>query len=134
MQCQEAIMLTFINEKKMENVSEFNQWLQAKLVERGWKATDLARKASLGNSTITRILDGTRNPGKDVCIAIAEVFEEEPDYVFRLAGILPDSASKVEGLSGGEVELLEMYRSLPISRKEALLSILRGLVDRVNGR
>lgn len=127
-------MLSFMNDDKIENVSEFNQWLQAKLVERGWKATDLAKRAGLGNSTITRILDGTRNPGKDVCTAIARVFEEEVDDIFRLAGLLPGSIGKVEELRGSEPELLEMWRGLSISDQQAFLKILKRMTGQPNGR
>lgn len=123
-------MLTFINDDKIENVSEFSQWLQAKLTERGWKASDLAKRAGLGNSTITRILDGSRRAGPDVCNAIAEILEEEPDEVFRLAGLLPEPTGGLEGLTEDEANLLRIYRKLTIARKKALLSIVSGLGEK----
>lgn len=115
-------------------MSELTQWLQAKLVERGWKAIDLAREAGLGNSTVTRILNEEREAGPDVCTKIAAALGEEPDKVFRLAGLLPESTGSFNGLSSDESEMLKMYRGLPLSRKEALLSILRGLAEKAKKR
>lgn len=75
-------------------MEEFAHWLEYELKKRGWSPSELARRSRLGNSTITRILNRTRNAGPDVCTAIAQALGEPPEKIFRLAGILPPAASE----------------------------------------
>lgn len=122
-------MLTLKNDTKIGIMEEFSGWLQEQLNLRNWNASDLAKRAGVGPSTITRILTGERGAGQDVCTKIAQVLGEDPDKVFRLAGILPEKGSdKGNGRSDFEEELLYWTRQLPESRQEAILEIVKGMV------
>lgn len=70
----------------MEN---FGDWLLAQLETRGWSQSELARRAGLGNATLSRIISGLRRAGPDAALSIAETLGEPPEKVFRLAGLLP---------------------------------------------
>jgi len=67
----------------------FVDWVNRELQERGWSQSELGRRAGVDNSTISRVLDGSRSPTFDFCAAIARPLEERPEEVFRLAGLLP---------------------------------------------
>jgi len=103
-------------------MEEFITWLEEELNRRDWQPADLARKANLGNSTITRILGETRKAGPEVCVAIAQALGEPPEKVFRLAGLLPPSPEP----ANGEDQLLIAFRQLPSQQQRFLLDMLRG--------
>ena len=67
----------------------FNQWLLEQLKSKDWTQADLAKKANLSRGTIANLLSKNRKPGPDVCRAIANAFNEPPETVFRIAGLLP---------------------------------------------
>jgi transcriptional regulator with XRE-family HTH domain len=67
----------------------FIDWLEKQLREREWTQADLARNGSMNQSVISNLVNGKRNPGKDVCVAIARALHLPPEEVFRRAGLLP---------------------------------------------
>lgn len=79
-------------------MEEFNIWLEAKLKDYGWQPSDLAREGKMGNSTVTRVLNGTRKPGVEFCLTVAKVFREPEEKVLRLAGILPPFTPIIRGV------------------------------------
>lgn len=72
----------------------FPAWLQKQLDNRNWRPTDLAKKARLSDTAISRILRGQRKPDTDTLIAIAKAFHISPINIFREAGILPPGPEK----------------------------------------
>lgn len=91
-----------------ENIGD---WLLEKLEERGWSQSELARRAGIGNATLSRIISGARQAGPDVSTAIARVLGERPEMVYRLAGLLPPGPSDEQ--SAQIREIVEMLASLP---------------------
>jgi len=73
----------------MENHPEFKQWLQNEMEDRHWIQSELARRSGLSTAQISRLLVGTRGPGKGTCVAIARALRLPIDVVLRAAGILP---------------------------------------------
>jgi transcriptional regulator with XRE-family HTH domain len=70
-------------------MTAFTEWLEQELKNREWRPADLAREARLGDATLSRIINGVRNPGASVCRAIAAAFVIPPEEVFRHAELLP---------------------------------------------
>lgn len=105
-------------------MEDFANWLEEKLKERGWQPADLARKAHLGNSTVTRILNSNRGAGPEVCLAIARTLQLPPELVFRKAGLLP---SKSETSPNFE-ELLHLFELLKEEKRHLALITLRAWV------
>jgi transcriptional regulator with XRE-family HTH domain len=69
--------------------TKFNEWLNKELADRGWNQSDLANRAGLGRGTISNIMNHSRKPGTDICVAIAHALNIPPEIVFRAASILP---------------------------------------------
>lgn len=67
----------------------FDEWLHAKLNERGWKQADLARAANLDSAVISNLINKKRGPGKVTCQAIAHALRIPVEVVYREAELLP---------------------------------------------
>jgi transcriptional regulator with XRE-family HTH domain len=107
----------------------FSCWLEHQIRQRSWKPADLARAAGIPNATISRILNGTRQAGPDVCRAIAKALRVSQEEVFRQRGFLDPIPSPV----AAEEELVYLYRSLNPDRREIALDVMRGLVQGMSG-
>jgi transcriptional regulator with XRE-family HTH domain len=57
--------------------------------KRGWSNSELARRAGITPSNVSTVISSTRQPGWDFCAKIARPLGYTPDYVLRLAGLLP---------------------------------------------
>lgn len=101
----------------------FSDWIERQLKERNWRPADLARAAGITDAALSRILSGTRNPGPDVCQAIAQALNEPPEKVFRLAGLLPPLPPG----DGDVEEITEIARRLAPDRRKQALDFLRYL-------
>lgn len=67
----------------------FATWLDKELEKRGWNKSELARRANVGQSSISLIYSEKRNPGVEICLAIAKALDLPPEEVYRAAGLLP---------------------------------------------
>lgn len=112
-----------LTKRKNGKMEELIAWLEEQLRQREWQASDLARRAGVGNSTIQRIMAGTRRAGKTVCSKIAVALGEPPEKVFRLAGLLP-SIPEQETV---EQDFLNEFRALSPQQREYLIDSMRGL-------
>jgi transcriptional regulator with XRE-family HTH domain len=98
--------------------AKFVAWLEREMGDRRWTSADLARAAGVYTATVTRIRNGDRQPGADFCRGVARAFELPPDWVFRLAGLLPPLPGTEDDLTLGEIN--EIAKNLsPEERREA---------------
>lgn len=67
----------------------FSAWIQVQMKSRGLSQANLARLANTTRSAINGLIQGTRGPGPDLCLAIARGLNLPPEVVFRAAGLLP---------------------------------------------
>jgi transcriptional regulator with XRE-family HTH domain len=88
----------------MERMS-FVDWLDRELAERGWNDHQLAGRAGISHSVISKARRGTA-PRWDACAAIAGALNIPADLVFRQAGLLPP-------LPDEETALVELRLLLP---------------------
>lgn len=127
-------MLTFEKDTKIRVMNEFQEWLQEQLNLRNWSASDLATRAGVGPSTITRILTGERGAGADVCTKIALALGVEEDEVFRIAGLLPRKKESLNGLSDLQKEMLGLMNQLDETGQRMAVEVVKGLVSRASRR
>lgn len=64
-------------------------WLEQQLRRRDWSWADLARRLDATPSVVSGWRTGRRRPSPSMCVAIADVFMVDEDYVFGLAGQAP---------------------------------------------
>ena len=107
-------------------MSNFSDWLEQELNERGLSQSELARRAGVTRAAINGVLSGARGPGVDLVKGIAKAFNIPAEEVFRHADILPPTVTKNALI---ERILLEI-EDLPKEEKENVLEyvkMVRGL-------
>lgn len=109
----------------MGNLIEFVEWLSEEMAQRDWNAQDLSRIAAIHPSHLYRVLNTERNPGPDLCVAIARALKYPPDLVFRKAGILPEGPSTV---SPETRQMMALFEQLSDEDQHSLLIMIRALV------
>ena len=99
----------------MTSPPEFIDWVEESRKAEGWSIRELARRTKFTASYISKVLNGQRNAGKDLCIALASVF--------RLAGLLESE----QELDHNTEVMLGLFRNLPESEQDRVLTIMRAL-------
>jgi len=109
-------------------MDNFTEWLENELNKRNWDRAELARRARLATSTVTRIMNGERSPGPDFCRSVARALNLPPETVFRKAGLLPqkpDTDPEIE-------EALHLLSQLPGPVRKLVLLQIRALAEAPN--
>jgi integrase len=101
----------------------FSDWLENEIQRRDWKPADVASKAGISRGSVSNILSGLRQPGPDVCRAIAHALQVEEEEVFRRAGLL----SPIPLAVAQEREALRIFRSLPADVRAIVFKIMHSL-------
>jgi transcriptional regulator with XRE-family HTH domain len=109
------------------------EWIEEQLRQRDWKPADLARAASVRDSTISRVLNGNAKAGPELCNAMASALDVNPVEVFRIAELLPPSVGTIDELTPEEAELIQIRRKLARHRQIAMLETARAILDRYGG-
>lgn len=109
-------------------MDKFSEWLLKQIDERGMKLSELAREAKLGSGTLNHIIAGRRNPGVDVCNAIARVFNLPPEDVLRRADLLPPSPKNGD-LPLHLKQAWVILQNLPPDKQKTALLFLRFLQE-----
>lgn len=104
--------------------TDFVQWLNNAMGERGWSQSELARRAGIDQSTISRVLAG-QGAGSEFCIGIARALGELPERVLRLAGILPPLPPSVQE----EHALVQHLRRMSATDRDAVVRMVEGLAS-----
>ena len=107
----------------MTSPPEFIDWIEESRKAEGWSIRELARRTKFTASYISKVLNGQRNAGKDLCIALAGVFHVTDVFVFRLGGLLESE----QELDHNSEVMLGLFRNLPVDEQERVLTIMRAL-------
>lgn len=67
----------------------FTEWVDTELAKRSWTRAELSRRANVSQSTLSMVWSGERQPGAELCVAIAHALNFPPETIFRAAGLLP---------------------------------------------
>lgn len=104
--------------KIITTVNDLFTWIDDELNKRGWSDSELARRGGISQSTVSMVRNGQRGASQVFCRAIAKAFDEPPERVLRLAGLLPPLPA---GEDPSIAELDEMVaRMTPEQRLELL--------------
>jgi transcriptional regulator with XRE-family HTH domain len=106
--------------------SDFVNWLQSEMDNRGWRQSDLARHGELHTGHLSKVLSGERFPGIDFCKGIARAFGMRDIEVMRLAGLAdPEPATDTPSLR----ELTSKFAQLSDDDQETILKMVRALEE-----
>lgn len=106
---------------------DFSEWLTNEIGLRGWTWYKLATKAGLSTGTIYNIRDGVRGVGPDAATAIADALKLDPEYVMRVAGLLPPERNEP---SATTQEIIQLVERIPARDQQHLLEIVRAYTRR----
>jgi transcriptional regulator with XRE-family HTH domain len=109
----------------------FATWLQVEIKKRDWSPSDLARQAKKDIATISRVLNGDRQAGDDVCRAIADALGLPQWQVFLRAGLLTEAPRDMTARDYRIEKLTDRLMALPEPDRERLLAIAESMADMV---
>lgn len=98
----------------------FTRWLEEELNARNWRPADLARAADLPQPTVGNILNGNREIGAKVAVAVAQALDIPADLVFRKAGLLPDAPGPERDPSFQEI--IEIMRNMTEDERREIVA------------
>lgn len=98
--------------------SQIRQWLKDKIQDKGWSVRELARRADIAHTTVSRVMTGKLEPTWDFCAAIAGPLGESPIRLFILAGLLTNGNGNNE--TNYQALLQVARRMSPDQRREVL--------------
>lgn len=107
-----------------ERTAAFIQWLDNQLAENHLTDHQLAKKAGISHSVISKARNGTL-PKWEACVAIARALEVDPIEVFRAAGLVqppPDLDPDFERLKS-------VYNKVPEKQRRLAVRLVRALVE-----
>ena len=102
----------------------FRDWLANELERRGWTASELAKRANISPSTLSRILDD-REPysvGVEPAQKIAIGLGESPEKIFMLAGLLPIPPGEHDPIVH---EITSLVKQLQETERKEVLDFIR---------
>lgn len=108
-------------------VETFRDWLQDQINQQGWTLSDFARRSGIKPSSLSRVLDGSRNAGTELCSKIAKALDLPEDFVFRKAGLLREKQS---GPNEEIEEIMAILESLTPEEREDVLKYVEFLRHR----
>ena len=97
---------------------EFTNWLQEEMSIRGMSQADLARKTGLTTAGVSLMFTNKKAPRPETLRAIARAFDFPPEFVFRMAGLLPAESPTDE-------ELVYLYDQLTPDEQSEIKAIIR---------
>ncbi len=83
--------------------------------------------AGISRAAVSLILSEDRQPGPEVCVALAKALGYAPEDVFRIAGLLPQGKTVRDVLAN---RMMEVFDTLSPEGQEQLVYIGIGLQDR----
>jgi transcriptional regulator with XRE-family HTH domain len=82
----------------MKSGTAFTNWLQDELNKRGLIQADLSRMTGMTTAGISNMFTRQKVPKPENLQAIARAFKYTPEFVFRVAGLLPKETPTDEEL------------------------------------
>ncbi len=98
--------------------------------ERGWNAAELARRTEIARGPISGILNGLRNPGPDLCIAIAKGLNVPRSEVFKARGwLLSEPQNQILEVDPRVEKLAHEINALPFGSREITLDAMEAMLQ-----
>jgi transcriptional regulator with XRE-family HTH domain len=102
--------------------TDFVNWLQEELKNRGMNQSDLSRRSGISTGSISDVISGRRKAGREFATAVARGFDLPVETVFQEAGFLPKEKPK----HSREIEqIITIVENMPPDEQKELLSYIR---------
>jgi len=108
----------------MEN---FTDWLEQQIKIRNLNTSAAARQVNLTPAALSRILNGTRKPGLDACIGIAQGFDIPITEIIR--HVRPGSFPPISEEQEETEKLLRYFYPLPSDDRQRVITITSALYE-----
>ena len=115
------ITVTIIMNMGIENLVS---WIDKELANRSWSYSELARRANVSQSMVSKVMSFSASPGFDFCSGIAKAFHVSPEVVLRLAGLLPAQPDE----TALQREMRYLFDQLDEQAQGTVITMLRGYV------
>lgn len=100
----------------------FSNWLANEIKQRGLSFREIARQAGVSHTLVSRILSGDMPVSADFCIKVASVLKVSPEFLLRMAEILPP----LETFENATMEEInEALKNLPPDQQRQVLEYIR---------
>ena len=106
-------------------------WLIQELNARHLSQRELARQSGISQTRISQTLSGDIPLSADFCIIVAQALEVSPEYLLRLAEILPAEPATSENAITQEIT--ELLKNLPPEQQQEALNYIRYLYQQRTG-
>ena len=103
-------------------------WLVQELKVRQLSQRELARQSGVSQTRISQTLSGDIPLSADFCIKIAQALEISPEYLLRLAEILPPEVTSSEDATTQEIT--ELLKHLTPEQRQETLNYIKYLYQR----
>lgn len=112
---------------------DFGKWLQDELEKRGWGQAELSRRSGIPTGHLSRVVNGSRNPGPELCISIAEAFGIPREEVFQARGWLVKEIRPVfyPGIDARTEQVARHVSALPFEIRELALDAIEPVVNSI---
>lgn len=97
-------------------------WINGEIKKKGWSNNELARRAGMSSSGMSRVLTGENKITWEFCYQVAQALKEPPEKLFRLAGLLPPAPPERDQLIQ---EITDILKQLTQAERKDLLEYAR---------
>ena len=101
----------------------FGEWLDKQLIAHDWSMSKFGQLCGVSHVAVSRWVSGERTPEPESCERIAKVLGVPVEDIYRRAGY---SLSPTD-LDANAETMLHLFRNLPESEQERVLTIMRAL-------
>jgi transcriptional regulator with XRE-family HTH domain len=110
----------------IESSEELREWLSKQMEERGWSMRETSLRSGLSANRINQIMAGDL-PGIDACIALAELFDVQLEYVMFLAGYpVKDPRQTFDAEVSAFAEFLQKK---PLQQRKMIMRAIRSFLE-----
>lgn len=104
---------------------EFVAWLEDWQKRENWSGvTEMAREIGISHPSLIGIMSHGKQPSYSVCLAIAKRARVSPEFVLRLAGLLPDNENANQEVE----EMVGVFSQLPHEEQKRMIEIAKTLL------
>jgi transcriptional regulator with XRE-family HTH domain len=94
------------------------------------KMSHLSVKLGISQETISAYESGKSYPSVDILLKLCEIFNVSADYLLDKTNITTTVNNLlIDNLNSKELEIIALYREMPVDKKERAIGLMMGLKD-----